>query len=75
MQIDWATHGLMRIGDCTRKLHYFAAVLCYSRLLFVEFFLEPKYGMLPDQPSHSTGEVRLQSSRRTSTRPLSRFAD
>lgn len=39
MQIDWATHGLMRIGECTRKLHYFAAVLCYSRLLFVEFFL------------------------------------
>jgi Mu transposase, C-terminal domain len=29
----------MRIGDCTRKLHYFAAVLCYSRLLFVEFLL------------------------------------
>jgi hypothetical protein len=29
----------MRIGDCMRKLHYFAAVLCYSRLLFVEFFL------------------------------------
>ena len=23
MQIDWGTHGLMRIGDCTRKLHYF----------------------------------------------------
>ena len=39
LQIDWATHGLMPIGDCTRKLHYFAAVLCYSRLLFVEFFL------------------------------------
>jgi transposase len=39
MQIDWATHGLMRIGECLRKLHYFAAVLCYSRLLYVEFFL------------------------------------
>jgi transposase len=39
MQIDWATHGLMRIGDCLRKLHYFAALLCYSRLLFVEFFM------------------------------------
>ena len=39
LQIDWATHGLMRIGDCLRKLHYFAALLCYSRLLFVEFFL------------------------------------
>jgi transposase len=33
MQIDWATHGLMRIGECLRKLHYFVAVLCYSRLL------------------------------------------
>ena len=32
----------MRIGDCTRKLHYFAAVLCYSRLLFVEFFLSQR---------------------------------
>ena len=30
MQIDWANHGLMRIGECT---------LCYSRLLYVEFFL------------------------------------
>lgn len=39
LQIDWATHGLIRIGECMRKLHYFAAVLCYSRLLFVEFFL------------------------------------
>ena len=39
MQIDWATHGLMRIGECLRKLHYFVAVLCYSRLIFVEFFL------------------------------------
>ena len=27
----------MRIGECLRKLHYFAAVLCYSRLLYVEF--------------------------------------
>jgi transposase len=39
MQIDWATHGLLRIGECMRKLHYFVAVLCYSRLTFVEFFL------------------------------------
>lgn len=39
MQIDWGTHGLIRVGDGMRKLHYFAAVLCYSRLIFVEFFL------------------------------------
>ena len=39
LQIDWATHGLLRVGNGLRKLHYFAAVLCYSRLLYVEFFL------------------------------------
>jgi transposase len=47
LQIDWGTHGLLRVGEGLRKLHYFAAVLCYSRLLFVEFFLAPKHGMLP----------------------------
>jgi hypothetical protein len=35
MQIESATHGLMRIGDCFRKLHYLAALVCSSRLLFV----------------------------------------
>jgi transposase len=39
LQIDWGTHGLIPIGGALRKLHYFAAVLCYSRLLYVEFFL------------------------------------
>src|SRR5579864_7490833 len=39
MQIDWGTHGLIRIGEGLRKLHYFAAVLCHSRLMYVEFFL------------------------------------
>jgi transposase len=39
MQIDWATQGRMPIGEYRRKLHYFTAVLCYSRLLYVEFFL------------------------------------
>lgn len=39
MQIDWGTHGTLKIGGTARKLHYFAAVLCHSRLLFVEFYL------------------------------------
>jgi transposase len=39
MQIDWGTHGMLKIGAALRKLHYFAAVLCHSRLLYVEFFL------------------------------------
>lgn len=39
LQIDWGTHGLLKVGNNMRKLHYFAAVLCHSRLLFVEFYL------------------------------------
>lgn len=39
LQVDWGTHGLIRIGSTVRKLHYFAAVLCYSRQMYVEFFL------------------------------------
>lgn len=39
MQIDWGTHGTLNIGGAMRRLHYFAAVLCHSRLLFVEFYL------------------------------------
>lgn len=39
IQIDWGTHGMLKIGDTLRKLHYFAAVLCSSRLIYVEFFL------------------------------------
>ena len=39
LQVDWGTHGLLKIGETLRKLHYFCAVLCHSRLLYVEFFL------------------------------------
>jgi len=39
LQVDWGTHGLIKVGQTVRKLHYFAAVLCYSRLLYTEFFL------------------------------------
>jgi transposase len=39
MQIDWGTHGMLKVGGAMRKLHYFAAVLCHSRPLFVEFYL------------------------------------
>lgn len=39
LQVDWGTHGRLTLGDTVRQLHYFAAVLCHSRLLYVEFFL------------------------------------
>lgn len=39
LQVDWGTHGRLLLGDTVRQLHYFSAVLCHSRLLYVEFFL------------------------------------
>jgi transposase len=39
LQIDWGSHHLLSIGGAQRRLHYFVAVLCHSRLLYVEFFL------------------------------------
>ncbi len=39
MQIDWGECGRVRLGATTRKVSVFVAVLCYSRLMFIEFTL------------------------------------
>jgi transposase len=39
MQIDWGTCGYVQVGDTIRKVSVFVAVLCYSRLMFIEFTL------------------------------------
>ena len=39
MQIDWGECGSVPIGTTTRKVSVFVAVLCYSRLMFIEFTL------------------------------------
>ena len=52
MQIEWAIHGLMRIGNCLRKLHYLAALVCSSRLLFVASELV----LFRPQPKSSIGQ-------------------
>lgn len=38
-QVDWGTAGYIQIGATKRRLHFFTAVLCHSRLLYVEFSL------------------------------------
>jgi transposase len=38
-QVDWGAHGLIRVGDTFRRLFFFVMVLCYSRLMYVEFTL------------------------------------
>jgi transposase len=42
MQIDWGECGRVPIGTTTRKVSVFVAVLCYSRLTFIEFALSQR---------------------------------
>jgi transposase len=39
MQVDWGECGRVRIGQTTRTVSVFVAVLCYSRMIFIEFTL------------------------------------
>jgi transposase len=42
MQVDWGDCGRVTIGATTRKVSVFVAVLCYSRLMFIEFTLSQR---------------------------------
>jgi transposase len=42
MQVDWGGCGRVQVGSTTRKVSVFVAVLCYSRLLFIEFTLSQR---------------------------------
>ncbi|MGY8800305.1 MAG: IS21 family transposase [Longimicrobiales bacterium] len=39
MQVDWGSWGHIPVGSTRRQLSFFAAVLCHSRMLYVEFTL------------------------------------
>ena len=38
-QVDWGCYGSVPVGTTRRKLSFFVMVLCYSRLMYVEFTL------------------------------------
>jgi transposase len=38
-QVDWGSHGSVRVGNTRRALSFFVLVLCHSRWLYVEFTL------------------------------------
>jgi transposase len=38
-QVDWGSYGSVSVGSTRRRLSFFVLVLCYSRLLYVEFTL------------------------------------
>lgn len=37
MQIDWGECGRVQVGSTSRKVSVFVAVLCYSRMISIEF--------------------------------------
>jgi transposase len=38
-QVDWGCYGSVNVGGTCRRLSFFVMVLCYSRMLYVEFTL------------------------------------
>ena len=42
MQVDWGDCGRLVIGQTTRRVSVFVAVLCYSRLCYIEFSLSQR---------------------------------
>jgi len=42
MQIDWGDCGSVQVGSTTRKVSVFVAVLCHSRMLYIEFTLSQR---------------------------------
>src|SRR6202162_1195562 len=42
MQVDWGECGRVQVGSTTRTVSAFVAVLCYSRLLYIDFTLSQR---------------------------------
>ena len=42
LQVDWGECGRIQVGSTMRKVSVFVAVLCYSRLMFIEFTLSQR---------------------------------
>jgi len=38
-QVDWGSYGSLAVGTTRRRLSFFVMVLCYSRMIYVEFTL------------------------------------
>ena len=36
-QVDWGSHGSIQVGETRRRLSFFVMVLCYSRMMHLEF--------------------------------------
>lgn len=36
-QVDWGSYGAVNVGSSSRRLSFFVMVLCYSRMMYLEF--------------------------------------
>ena len=41
-QVDWGEYGSVSVGNTRRRLSFFVMVLCYSRMMYVEFTVSQK---------------------------------
>lgn len=41
-QVDWGEYGSVNVGNTRRRLSFFVMVLCYSRMMYVEFTVSQK---------------------------------
>jgi transposase len=41
-QVDWGSAGELRVGQASRRLSFLSVVLCYSRLMYIEFTLSQR---------------------------------
>jgi transposase len=42
-QVDWGHAGTIAVGNTRRRMSFFVMVLCYSRMMYVEFTLSQKH--------------------------------
>ena len=40
-QVDWGSFGSVSVGSSSRRLSFFVMVLCYSRMMYLEFTWPP----------------------------------
>lgn len=61
MQVDWGHCGSLSIGRTKQKVAVFVAVLCWSRLRYIEFRLSQRKADFLSGGSSGAGVLRRQS--------------
>src|SRR5438552_6934469 len=52
LQVDWGECGRVQVGSTVRKVSAFVAVLCYSRLVYIEFTLSQRNAQVHPRPAN-----------------------